>query len=257
MGQIAGKIAIVTGAGAGIGRAIALRFAAEGARVLAADISGQENRLAGEAKGEVVPMHCDMAKPDDVAAVIEACKARFGRLDILVNNAGIGSVQKPLHEIAFEEWDKVMAVNVRGAFAALKYGLPLMIKSGGGAVVNLASIGSFRAAPLASPYITSKGAMLMLTKQAALEYAQDNIRVNAVCPGTTATPILANTPPDMLAFLEGRIPMSRLGTPEEVANVALFLASDQASFVTGAYFIVDGGICAGTGRPPHIARHIE
>jgi NAD(P)-dependent dehydrogenase (short-subunit alcohol dehydrogenase family) len=240
-----GKVALVTGAGSGIGRAITIRAAAEGAQVLAADISGAEEQVAKEVGSAVVPYRVDVAQPDQVAAMFDTCRERFGRLDVLFNNAGISGWGKRLHEYAIDDWDRVMSVNVRGAFLVLKHGLALMLESGGGAVVNSGSLGGFRATPSSSAYVTSKGAMVMMTRAAALEYVNDNIRVNAVCPGTTDTPILGHPSPQQLDMVQSRIPMGRLGKPEEVASLALFLASDQASYITGQCMIIDGGRSAG------------
>ena len=245
MGRLQNKIAIVTGAGSGIGRAIALRFAAEGARVIAADITGKEKEVAAEAQGEAIPFHCDVANPEQVQALMEFCSTRFGRLDVLCNNAGIGGRSALLHETSLEDWDRVMNVNVRGAFLVLKYAIPLMMKSGGGSIVNMASLGSFRASPRVGAYFTSKGALKLLTQAAALEYVDAQIRVNAICPGTVETPLLALAPPDMREMMLKRVPQARFGTPEEVASLALFLASDEATYITGASYVIDGGRSAG------------
>jgi NAD(P)-dependent dehydrogenase (short-subunit alcohol dehydrogenase family) len=245
MGRLQDKVTIVTGAGSGIGRAIVVRFAAEGARVMALDVNGSEQKVATTAQGVVVPMHCDVSREADIVAVMAECRRRYGRLDVLCNNAGIGGARKRIHELSMLEWDRVIDVNVRGAFMVLKHCLPLMLESGGGAVVNTASIGSFRATPGSSAYITSKGAMMMLTQTAALEYVKDNIRVNAVCPGTIETSILDDATPETMAMLLSRIPQGRLGKPEEVAALALFLASDEASHITGQGYLIDGGRSAG------------
>lgn len=245
MKRLESKVTIITGAGSGLGRAMALRFAQEGARVLALDINGNEEKVAAEAQGEVLPFHCDVSREQDILAAVSECRRRYGRLDVLCNNAGIGGPRKRIHEYSMEEWDQVMNVNVRGAFAVLKHCLPLMMESGGGAVVNSASIGAFRATPGSSAYITSKGAMMMLTRVAALEYVKDNIRINAVCPGTIATPILDGIPSEFMDMLVARVPQGRLGLPEEVAALALFLASDEASHITGQGYIIDGGRSAG------------
>jgi NAD(P)-dependent dehydrogenase (short-subunit alcohol dehydrogenase family) len=246
MNRLSGKIALVTGASSGIGRAVALRFAAEGARVLAVARSSKLEELTVGAVGEIFTHRCDVSVPEQVAATIEVCRQRYGRLDVLCNNAGYGS--KPntrIHEVDLADWDGVMNTNLRGAFLVLKYAIPLMMTSGGGSIINMASIGSFRASPSSSPYIASKGGQLMLTRTAALEYVQDNIRVNAVCPGVTRTGILDNLPDDLMQTLSERVPMGRLCTPEEVASLALFLASDEASHITGASYIIDGGRSAG------------
>jgi NAD(P)-dependent dehydrogenase (short-subunit alcohol dehydrogenase family) len=241
-GRLQGKVAIVTGAGAGIGRAVALRFAKEGARVIAVTGSVSGQTVAAEAQGEASFFRCDVSDPDQVQALMAHCQERYGRLDVLINNAGV-SPAKPvrLHEVSLEDWDRVQNINVRGAFLVLKYALPLMLKCGGGSVVNMASIGSFRASPRASAYITSKGAMLMLTRVAALEYVDDNIRVNAVCPGAIMTPMVENSGPASIEYLTSKIPQGRMGTPEEVASLCLFLASDEASHIVGASYLIDGG----------------
>lgn len=247
MSRLPHKIAIVTGAGSGIGRAIALRFAAEGARVIAVARRLETlQSVAAEAQGEVVPHACDISQPDQVALLGEFCRQRYGRLDVLANNAGIGGdSNKRLHELSIESFDRVMSVNVRGAFLVLRQAIALMLEGGGGAIVNMASIGSFRATPGSGAYITSKGALLMMTRTAALEYVKDNIRVNAVCPGVIRTAILDSASPELIQTLQARVPQGRMGTPEEVASVALFLASDEASHVTGASYYVDGGRGAG------------
>ncbi|UGQ11200.1 SDR family oxidoreductase [Yinghuangia sp. ASG 101] len=246
MGRLEGKTALVTGAGSGIGRAITLRFAREGARVVAADVTGAQEEVAAEAGGVVHPYSCDVADEESVRGLIEFCRQRFGRLEVLANNAGISGGRARIHEMPMAEFDRVMAVNVRGSYVVLRHALPLLLLAEGGAsVVNTASIGGFRATPESSPYIVSKGAQIMMTRVAALEYVKDGIRVNAVCPGTTKTAILDGSPPELLEMLSGRIPMGRLGTPEEIANLALFLASDEASYITGQCWIADGGRSAG------------
>jgi len=247
-GRLDGKVALVTGAGSGIGRAITLRAAAEGARVLAADVTGAEEQVVSEAKGlagEVLPVRADVSQPDQVAAMLAGCRARFGRLDVLFNNAGIVGENLRLHEYPLERWDTLMGVNVRGAFLVLKHALALMLESGGGAIVNTASLGGFRAVARSSAYVVSKGALVMMTRVAALEYAQDNIRVNAICPGTIHTPLNTKIPAERIASMISQVPMKRLGKPEEVASLALFLASDEASFITGQCYIIDGGRSAG------------
>ena len=247
MNRLQNKITIVTGAGSGIGRAIALRFAAEGATVVAVARRQETlDNLADEAEGDVVPFACDVSIPEQVEGLLTACRERFGRLDVLANNAGTGGDSlTPLHEISLESWDTVMNTNVRGMFLVLKHAIPLMLASGGGSVVNMASVGSFRASAGSGAYITSKGAVLMMTRVAALDYVHQNIRVNAVCPGIIKTAILDGVPESLLDELSGSVPQGRLGTPEEVASVALFLASDEASHVTGASYVVDGGRMAG------------
>ncbi len=236
------KVCIVTGGGRGLGRAIALRFAKEGARVIAVSVSDAGKDVAEVAEREIEFLRADVSQPEAVQAMAAHCRKRHGRLDVLVNNAGKGDpLQRRIHEVPVESWDDTIAVNVRGAFLVLKYCIPLMLDSGGGSIVNMASIGSFRASPRSSAYITSKGAMLMLTRTAALEYVDDNIRVNALCPGAIEIDLVRAAPPEVREMLQARIPQGRMGTPEEVASFALFLASDEASHVTGGAYAVDGG----------------
>ena len=246
MGRLEGKFAAVTGASTGIGRAVALRFAQEGARVLAVARGGAVESLAAESNGRIEALRCDVSDPAQVATFADECRRRFGRLDILCNNAGVGGKsQTRIHELELEDWDRVMDTNLRGAFLVLKHTLPIMLEGGGGSIVNMASIGSFRASPGSAAYITSKGGMLLLTRTAALEYVKDKIRVNAVCPGVTSTEILTNVPQEVVDMLTARVPMGRMTTPEEVASLTLFLASDEASGITGAAYIIDGGRSAG------------
>lgn len=245
MGRIDNKITIVTGAGSGIGRAVTLRFAAEGSKVMAVDINGGEEKVSAEAKGEVIPYRCDVSNPDEVAKMVNECRESFGRLDILCNNAGINIAPKRLHEYSLDEWNKVMSVNLNGAFYVLKNCIALMLENGGGSIINTSSIGAFRASPMVSAYLAAKGAINMLTRATALEYVNDGIRINAVCPGAVKTPIFDNAPPGFLDDLISQIPMGRLCKPEEVASLVLFLASDEASHITGATYIIDGGRSAG------------
>ncbi|MET7841371.1 SDR family NAD(P)-dependent oxidoreductase [Streptomyces sp. NPDC005356] len=246
MGRFDGKIALVTGAGSGIGRAIAARLARDGARVIVTDVTGQEDSVAKELGELATARRLDVADETSVAALEDWIAAEFGGLDILANNAGISGPNALTHEYPLDSFDKVVSVNIRGAYMVLQAALRLMLNSGGGAVVNSASIGGFRATPSASAYITSKGAMVMMTRVAALEYVQKGIRVNAIAPGTTHTAILDDASPELMAMLEGRIPQGRLGTPEEVANVAAFLADDrEAGHVTGQIWTIDGGRSAG------------
>ena len=246
MGRLQGKVAFVTGASSGIGHAVARRFAAEGAKVFAVARRPQIDSIGGEFPGDVVGFRADMSDPAAVTAAMEACRARFGRLDILCNNAGTGSAPGiRIHEVALEDWDRVMNTNLRGAFLVMRGAIPLMLACGGGSIVTMASIGSFRATPGSSPYISSKGGLLLLTRTAALEYARDNIRVNAVCPGLTHTAILDSLSEQQLAELAAQLPLGRMNTAEEVASLTLFLASDEASGITGASYVIDGGRGAG------------
>lgn len=247
-GRFDKKVAIVTGAAAGIGKAVMIRLASEGARVIGVDRNA--DRLVSSVNecpadmGVAIP--CDVADEAAVEAVVAEVVARFDAIHVLVNNAGIGNPRRgKLHEQPPEDWDLVMRVNVRGVYLMQRAVIPHMLGNGGGSIVNMASIGSFRATALSSPYITSKGAVLMMTRAAALDYAKDNIRVNAVCPGTTDTDILAGASPELVQMLVSRCPQERLGKPEEVAALVAFLASDEAPHITGGSYLIDGGRSAG------------
>jgi NAD(P)-dependent dehydrogenase (short-subunit alcohol dehydrogenase family) len=242
MTRLANKLAIVTGAGAGLGKAIALRFAREGARVIAVTGSDSARQTVAEAQGAMEFVRCDVTDERQVIDLMQHCRQRHGRLDVLINNAGIGNrVQARVHETEPAEWDRVMNVNVRGAFLVLKHALSLMLDSGGGSIINMASIGSHRGTPYSSPYITSKGALLMLTRTAALEYAKDNIRINAVCPGVARTPLVEQQSQELQDMLRAEVPQGRLCEPDEVAALCVFLASDEAPHISGADYLIDGG----------------
>jgi NAD(P)-dependent dehydrogenase (short-subunit alcohol dehydrogenase family) len=239
--RLKGKIAVVTGAGKGIGRAIAIRFVAEGAHVIAVTPSDSAKELAEQHAPAMEFFRCDVSQPEQVEALAGHVRKTHGRLDVLSHNAGIAKGQTRVHEISIEDWDRIQAVNTRGAFLTLKYLIPIMIDSGGGSIVMMASIGSFRASPGSAAYITSRGAIMMLTKNAALDYVKDNIRVNAICPAATATPMVMAAPPEIQKIVASKIPQGRMGTPEEVAALAVFLASDEAPHMTGGHYLIDGG----------------
>ena len=243
-----GKVALVTGAASGIGREVVIRLAREGARVACVDRNA--DRLAetvGAASADrAFAFSCDVTDVDAVNATVAAIVDRLGKIDILVNSAGVADPnQRRLHEIPPEAWDMVQNVNVRGLFLMKRAVIPHMLENGGGAIINLGSVASFRATARAGAYVASKGAVLTMTKAAAIDYAKDNIRVNAVCPGTIATDILANVSPDTMDMLLARAPQGRLGEAEEVASLIAFLASDEARHINGGAYLIDGGRCAG------------
>lgn len=246
--QFEGKVALVTGAGSGIGRASAAAFASQGAKVIVSDISekgGMETvRAIRSAGGEATFVKTDITKPSDVEALINAAVDKYGRLDCAHNNAGITGYSTKVVECSLEEWDDVMNVNLRGIFLCLKYEIQQMIKQGGGAIVNASSTMGVVAHESGAAYVASKHAIIGLTKSTALAYVKDNIRINALCPGNTETPIFDHVKKNMPAVYEGLIlatPIGRFAQPDEIANAVLWLCSDAASYCIGHTMIVDGG----------------
>jgi NAD(P)-dependent dehydrogenase (short-subunit alcohol dehydrogenase family) len=245
-----GKAGLVTGAASGIGRACAIRFGQEGAKVVVADLeraraSGEETVAAIRDAGAAAEfVACDVARSEDCAAVVQRVVERFGRLDFAHNNAGIG-VHKLLADTEDEEFDRVIAVNLRGTFLGMKHQIRRMLEDGGGAIVNTSSNAGLRAVRLLSAYTASKHGIGGLTKNAAVEYADHGIRVNAVCPGAIMTPLMSNESPERQAEILRPQAMSRFGDPAEVAAVVVWLCSDEASFVTGVEMPVDAGSVAG------------
>jgi NAD(P)-dependent dehydrogenase (short-subunit alcohol dehydrogenase family) len=244
-----GKSGLVTGAASGIGRACAIRFAQEGAAVVVADLEssregGEETvRAITEAGGRAEFFACDVASSTDNRALVQRTVEAFGRLDFAHNNAGIG-VHKLLHETPDEDFDRVIAVNLRGTFLGMKQQIRQMLEQGGGAIVNTSSNAGLRAVTLLSAYTASKHGILGLTKNAAVEYANDGIRVNAVCPGAIMTPLMSNEPPERQREILAPQAMTRFGEPAEVAAAVVWLCSEQASFVTGVALPVDAGSVA-------------
>ncbi len=248
--KLEGRVAVITGAGSGIGRAMARLFAREGARILATDVNGEAAaETAGMIQadgGTAESMAVNVIEPDQVRGMIERAQALWGRVDILCNNAGIGSTTDVV-DCEPEEWDRVMTVNVKSVYLGCKYAVPVMLAQGGGAIVNTASVAGMIGIPKRASYSASKGAVIALTKQVAIEYVDRAIRVNCLCPGTVDSPWVgrllaqADNPAEARTALEARQPMGRLGTPEEVAAAALYLVSDDAAFITGTGLVIDGG----------------
>lgn len=243
-GRHEGKIAVVTGGGSGLGESIARKLVAEGATVVVADMSGRQDEVAASLGEKAVARELDVADATSVAALEEWLRETYGHLDILANNAGINGPAMLSHEYPIDEFDRVMGVNLRGAFMVQQVGLRLMLERGG-SIVNTASIGGLYATPTASAYITSKGGVVMMTKTAALEYATQGIRVNAIAPGIIRTPWIDKLDTELVDQLAAQIPQGRIGGSDEAANVAAFLASDEAGHVTGQVWLIDGGRSAG------------
>jgi NAD(P)-dependent dehydrogenase (short-subunit alcohol dehydrogenase family) len=248
--RLSGKTAIITGAGSGMGRATAELFAAEGAQVICADISGKQDDIAAAIGENARAIHADIADEDQVKTMIAAAVSHFGKLDILINNAGFGGGMAPLHEQSTENWDRVHSVNIRGTFFCIKHGVIQMRgQKTGGAIVNIGSASGVVGWKHHSIYGAAKAGVHQLTRTAALDYANDGIRVNAIAPGTFWTGLVPAsqehpTPPEGVFRLPG-IPMNRWGLPGEIASAALFLASDDSSYITGVTLPVDGGYCIG------------
>lgn len=243
--RLAGKTALVTGGASGIGEAITKKFVAEGATVVVADVSGAQNELAQELGANAIPYQLDVNDDEALDALEAYLSDEFTGLDVLANNVGVNGPQTNSHEYPLDDFDRVLRINVRQFFRVQQIGLRLMLASGGGAIVNTASIGGLFATPGAAAYITSKGAVVMMTKTAALEYARENIRVNAIGPGITSTPWIEKLDESLVDFLADQIPQGRIGTADEMANVAAFLASDEASHVSGQVWVIDGARSAG------------
>lgn len=249
--QFEGKIALVTGGASGIGRATALTFAREGAKVVIADVvveGGQETvRMIEEAGGEAIFVKTDVSKAAEVQALINKAVETYGRLDYAHNNAGIEGITAPTADCTEENWDRTISINLKGMWLCMKYEIPQMLKQGGGAIVNTASVAGIVGFQGSPAYCASKGGVIQLTRTAALEYAQTGIRVNAVCPGIIRTPMIERvfvTQPEMEQPLTAMEPVGRMGKPEEIAEAVVWLCSEAASFVTGHPMVVDGGLVA-------------
>ena len=248
--RLKGKVAIVTGGGSGIGEAAALTFAKEGARVTVADVADSAGNNTVEqiraSGGEAIYVHTDVISASEIKGVVRATIDNYGRLDVLFNNAGI-AMRLGVAELPEEDWDRCIAINLKGAYLGSKYAIPAMIANGGGSIINTASIYGIVGGLNRAAYVASKGGIVNLTRGMALDYANNNIRVNCICPGFTDTPLIKNfveTPTKYKALVDQH-PMGRLAKPLDVAYGALYLASDESAFVTGIALPIDGGYTAG------------
>ena len=247
-GSFEGKSVLITGGAAGMGRAAAIAFSREGAGVAVADVDvsgGEETvRLIHEAGGRAVFVRTDVSREPDVQALVAATVASFGRLDHAFNNAGINDEDGPVTECTEEQWERIIEVNLKGVFLGLKYEIPELVRSGGGAIVNNASVVGLSGSRGTPAYVASKHGIVGLTRAAARDHAEQGVRVNAVCPGTIRTPMYVRregSDPLHESDVAGAIPLGRLGQPEDVAEAVVWLCSDRASFITGQTLVIDGG----------------
>lgn len=242
------KVAIVTGASSGIGRATAILYAKEGAKVIVSDINKQGGKETVEMitnnGGEAFWVYADVSKPEDNEQLVQETLKKYGRLDIACNNAGIGGEQAPVTEMSGENWEKVIAINLSSVFYGMKHQIAAMLTNGGGAIVNISSILGSVGFANAPAYVAAKHGLVGLTKTTAIDYGKKGIRVNAVGPAFIETPLLSGLDENMKAMLNTLHPIGRLGKPEEVAELILWLSSDKASFATGSYYPIDGAYLA-------------
>jgi NAD(P)-dependent dehydrogenase (short-subunit alcohol dehydrogenase family) len=246
--ELKNKVAIITGAASGIGESTALLFAKEGAKLILTDVNTEKGEKLVEAikkdGGEAVFLKADVSRPEASEETVNLALEKYGQLDIAVNNAGIGGATVPVGEYEADEWNKVLGINLSGVFYGMRYQIPAMLKAGGGSIINVASILGSVGFAYSAAYVAAKHGVLGLTKTAALEYSANGIRINSVGPAFIKTPLLENLDDDLLESLVSKHAIGRLGEPEEVAQLHLWLASERSSFATGAYYPIDGGYLA-------------
>jgi NAD(P)-dependent dehydrogenase (short-subunit alcohol dehydrogenase family) len=250
--RLQGKVAVITGAGSGLGRASAILFAKEGAKVVAAasrEKDGEQTvSLIKESGGDAILARVDVTRATDVEKAVKAAVDKYGKLDIMLNNAGTPGPGKLIADLTEDEWQRVISVNLTGVFLGTKYAVPEMLKDGGGVIINISSVAALLPRRYTGAYSAAKAGVIQLTRVTALEYARKHIRVNCILPGPIDTPFftkVAGGDPDRIAIFKeqvrNQVPLGRFAKPEEIAQVALFLASDEASYITGAAFAADGG----------------
>ncbi len=249
--QFSGKVALVTGGASGLGRVSAIALAKQGAKVVVSDVIVSEGegtlRMITDAGGQAIFVKADITKSAEVEAMVQETVKAFGRLDFALNNAGIDGVRARTADYPEDVWHQVININLTGVFLCLKFELPLMVKQGSGVIVNMSSVAGVTGFPGHAAYTASKHGVIGLTKTAAIDYAKAGIRVNAICPAYTRTPMLTRMleqRPDFEAKLISRVPLRRLGTAEEIAQAVVYLFSDAAAFITGHSLVMDGGIVA-------------
>jgi NAD(P)-dependent dehydrogenase (short-subunit alcohol dehydrogenase family) len=242
MERLDGKVCLITGANSGFGYEMTKLFSEEGGKIFAVDFNENIMEINNRLEGDITPYICDVTDHEKVAAMVKACVEKYGTIDVLCNNAGANNkTPYRTHEYPIDEWKDLYDVLVNGAFYVMRETLQVMLENGGGSIVNTGSIGAFRATIGSTAYCSAKGAIRMMTTNAAAEYTKDNIRVNSVNPGIFNTAILNDLQDDVLEELGNQVPMGRIGEPEEMANLALFLASDESQYITGQNILIDGG----------------
>jgi NAD(P)-dependent dehydrogenase (short-subunit alcohol dehydrogenase family) len=256
MGRIQGKVAVITGAASGMGRATAIRFAKEGASIVLTDLNSQGGETAvaecAAAGGRAVFQRTDVTSEPDIKAAVARAVKEFGRIDIMFNNAGIAGAVGPIEKVESEAWDRTMATLLRAVYLGIKYSIPEMRKVGGGSIISTASVAGLRGVGYLAAYSAAKAAVVNLTQAVAIEVGHDKIRVNCICPGGVNTPLIHRGRPGAEEGAEQRMakmqPIPRAGKPDDIANMALFLASDESAWISGTAMVVDGGVNTGNTR---------